>query len=402
MTPKLLCFLDHPTQYDPPLWRALARRGNLVPFVSYVEESAPADPEIQRSVGWSRHDGGYEARTIGVEDIASIVRGAKDHSAVVLTAGWKKSSTWRAVSAARSVSVPLIMPSDKTLNERSPAKAKHVALTVFHSARVRVSADGFFTTGVLGRQALRSIGVPHERIATGLYPIAVDDWQARIAELKADSARLRAKPAQSFVVLAVSKWSERENPFEILEAFAQLRRDRADAHLIYVGDGPLREGVNARVDSLGLRQFVMLPGYVEYKQLPAFYGAADVFVHVPKVEPWGISVLEAMASGLPVVASTTVGSAADLVVPGQTGALCYPGSVGSLAQALLRVANGNPSSLGKKALARVRRFDVDAAAANLEELAHLLREKGRGTARFDQMGTLLSSHVRNVWGRWPA
>jgi glycosyltransferase involved in cell wall biosynthesis len=398
MTDTLLCFLDHPTQYDPPLWRALHRRGVLRPCVHYLRPTAPTDPEIQRAVGWSHHGDGFESRTVRLEEIRSIVFNAQPRPLAVLTAGWKQPSAVRATLAARIAGIPVIQPSDKTLNERSPKGPSRLALTTFHAVRVR-AADAFFTTGLLGTQALRSLGVPHERIATGLYPIEVQHWQSRGQDLGVASARLRPQAPDAFVVLAVSKWSERENPLDIIEAFALLRSQFPKAFLIYVGDGPMRKEVAARIVELGLGSAVSLPGYVSYDQLPSYYYAADVFVHAPKLEPWGISVLEAMACSVPVVATTTVGAAADLVIPGSTGELAYPSSSESLARALLRVARTEKGrNMGQKALERVKRFDTSTVAERLETLVHHLHPR----EAHDPLTRVVISDLRNVWGRWPA
>jgi glycosyltransferase involved in cell wall biosynthesis len=80
-----------------------------------------------------------------------------------------------------------------------------------------------------------------------------------------------------------------------------------------------------------------VPGYVPYTDLPSYYGIADVFVHAAKNEPYGVSVAEALASGLPVIASSMVGSAVDLIVQGQNGYIYQSGDAGQLAAHLERV-----------------------------------------------------------------
>jgi glycosyltransferase involved in cell wall biosynthesis len=113
-----------------------------------------------------------------------------------------------------------------------------------------------------------------------------------------------------------------------------------------------------------------MPGYVSYQLLPKYYGAADVFIHLPPQEPWGLSVSEAMACGVPVISAPWVGAASELVEHGVTGWECDSD--------VSRVGAAICQSFYKRldravVMRRVReRADVAAAAASLETLVHNL------------------------------
>jgi glycosyltransferase involved in cell wall biosynthesis len=77
---------------------------------------------------------------------------------------------------------------------------------------------------------------------------------------------------------------------------------------------------------------VRFPGYIPYPELPALYAAADLFVHPAREERWGVSVQEALACGLPVVASSRVGAAFDLIQPGGNGFVYEAGDEEGLIQ----------------------------------------------------------------------
>jgi glycosyltransferase involved in cell wall biosynthesis len=201
------------------------------------------------------------------------------------------------------------------------------------------------------------------------------------------------------VVLAVCKLHDRESPLLVVEGFAELRRRLPLARLLFVGDGPLRREVQKRVALLGVTSDVTLTGYVPYHELAAYYGAADAFVHVPRREPWGISVGEAMACRVPVVASTSVGAAADLVIDGRTGFLIGPDDPGALAEALLRLAQGATArDAGARARQLVERIDVGRAAEQLEVLLTRLRSPAQSTS----MSSVVREDFLNRWGRWSA
>lgn len=393
---RLLCILDHPTQYDPPLWAALARRGVVEPEVWYGRTTAGRDPELGRGPHWSV--GTSYARVVPDANVARRLRRLDGKPDAILTAGWTRPRAWYAWRAARAVSIPVVLPSDKTLNEPSPRQPLRAILTIAHAYKARLF-DGFFTTGSLGRVALLSVGVPLDRITTGLYPVDVSWWQQQLALLKGEVATLRAAARSQFVVLAVSKLHARENPLLVIEGFAELHARLPASRLVFVGDGPMRRDVESRLLSLGIGQAVTLAGYVPYTQLAAYYGAADVFVHVPKREPWGISVSEAMACGLPVVASTAVGAAADLVVPGRTGYLVPPDDRSALTRALLSLAQGDGAELAREYARRhVMCVDVETVAGRLEGLLKRLRARRYG----QPLGAVLADDLRNRWGRWSA
>ncbi len=117
----------------------------------------------------------------------------------------------------------------------------------------------------------------------------------------------------------------------LVEAFGRMREP---ASLVVVGDGPDRERVHGL--AAGLPR-VHLTGFVEHTAVPAVLASLDVLVLPSAYEEMGSVLTEAMASGLPVVASD-VGGIPEVVRDGQTGLLVPPGDVAALAAALDRLA----------------------------------------------------------------
>ena len=87
---------------------------------------------------------------------------------------------------------------------------------------------------------------------------------------------------------------------------------------------------------------VVAPGYAKYSELPMYYAIADIFVHPARSEPYGVSVPEAMACGLPVIVSDKVGAAAEFLEPGSTGDIFPAGNAGDLASLLITWAKTMP------------------------------------------------------------
>jgi glycosyltransferase involved in cell wall biosynthesis len=126
----------------------------------------------------------------------------------------------------------------------------------------------------------------------------------------------------------------------LLEAVALLKRDGVDATLVVSGDGPLREPLLAKAAGLGIQDQVRLLGH--RKDVEVVLAALDVFVLSSVSEGLSNTILEAMATGLPVVA-TRVGGADELVRESETGLLVAPGSPREMAATLGRILT-NPSS----------------------------------------------------------
>src|SRR5205807_823806 len=105
---------------------------------------------------------------------------------------------------------------------------------------------------------------------------------------------------------------------------AQLRRRRSDVRLVVVGEGAMRWGYERYIESEGIPD-VHFTGHVDARLLPRCYGSADLFC-APAIgkESFGIVLLEAMASGVPVLASRIPGFA-QVVTPDRDGLLLPPG-----------------------------------------------------------------------------
>lgn len=120
----------------------------------------------------------------------------------------------------------------------------------------------------------------------------------------------------------------------LLSAMAHVLQRSPRAHLVIAGEGDLRPKLEAQIESLGLKSLVRLLGY--RTDVPRILRALDVFVMSSKLEGLGTSVLDAMACGIPVVA-TAGGGIPEMVVHEKTGLLCPPEAPEALATAIIRI-----------------------------------------------------------------
>lgn len=175
------------------------------------------------------------------------------------------------------------------------------------------------------------------------------------------------------LIVAVGRLAEPKDALTLVRALAAVRERPFTALL--VGDGPDRPSVEAEVRRLGLQDAVTLTG--TRADVPGLLARADVFVLSSRSEGAPLSILEAMAAGLPVV-SSRVGGVPELVAEGETGLLVPPGDPAALAAALGRLVAdaGLRRRLGVAGRERAERcFDV-----RRQRRAHLdcyTRELGR-------------------------
>ena len=129
----------------------------------------------------------------------------------------------------------------------------------------------------------------------------------------------------------------------LLKAFAALHRRRPSVRLVLLGDGSLAPQIHALIDELGIAELVHAPGRVSQQELPEWFRMADAYVSSALSDGTSISLLEAMATGLPVVVSESYGNL-EWVQQGTNGALAQPGRVSSLADAMISVTEDHSRS----------------------------------------------------------
>jgi glycosyltransferase involved in cell wall biosynthesis len=167
---------------------------------------------------------------------------------------------------------------------------------------------------------------------------------------------------------------EKKGPQTLVEAVAQLSQAGSDLHCCIMGDGAMRPELQDRARRLQIAPRVRLTGALSREQVQAVLTELDVFVLVSEEEGLPITLLEAMAARLPIVASP-VGGIPDLVCDGENGFLVPVRDPAALAHAL-RVLAEDPAlrrRMGEASRARYERgFSVEVAWPRLERLYHSL------------------------------
>jgi glycosyltransferase involved in cell wall biosynthesis len=131
------------------------------------------------------------------------------------------------------------------------------------------------------------------------------------------------------IILYVGRLSYEKNLAALLSSFRAVEAEEPDAHLVLVGDGPARQDLERAL--AGHR--ALFTGYLRGEALAEAYASADLFAFPSTTETFGQAVLEALASGLPVVAYDAEG-VRDLVEHNKTGLLVPPGDTDAFTRSL--------------------------------------------------------------------
>jgi glycosyltransferase involved in cell wall biosynthesis len=266
--------------------------------------------------------------------------------------------------AGRLAGVPLRLASKRSLTgeDRQAERAwRHIARQV---DTVIVNADALRVEGeergMRCRWALLQNGVDTEH-----FRLAPPDPAARAA--------LGLDP-QRPVVGTIGRLEDRKGHDQLLRAAGTMlaRGNGRRPQIVIVGDGPLREKLQAQAQSLGVAHSVRFVGTVA--DVRPSLAAMDVFVLPSHAEGMSNALMEAMAAARPVVA-TAVGGNTEVVVDGKTGVLIPPADPAAIADAIAALLRDPDRAAGLGAAARefvTRRFG---ARARVAELEHLYEER---------------------------
>jgi phosphatidylinositol alpha-1,6-mannosyltransferase len=281
----------------------------------------------------------------------------------------RESSVGDVPEAARVLGVPtaVIVQGGRALQkilEPAPDALARRQIESLRGADLVIAVAGHVARS-LAPLALRRVAV---------VPNFVDLERFSPGERPAELARAHALGPRQVVVAHVSNLGPAKRPMDVVESAGRVLAANPDTVYLIVGDGPYRAPMEARCRALGVVQRVRFVGWVEHRDMPAYFRLADVVVMPSDHEGLPLVHLEAQASGKLLVASDIPGTL-EVVVDGRTGLVCRRGDVADLAAKTLRGAGDGAlrGAIGRAARtavgAHARPSAVGAYARLLEALA---------------------------------
>jgi len=218
--------------------------------------------------------------------------------------------------------------------------------------------DGFVVFSSQGVERLARLGVPRERIEVSIQ-------SADLEPVLAAAASRVPHPAGGPVrVLSVGRLVPDKNLVTLLEAFADAGFIAGEAELELCGTGALDVELSALAERLSVP--LRLHGYVAPGELPGLYAAADLLALVSIYEPFGVTMREGAAAGLPLICSVRAGAAGDVAVEGENALLVDPTDRAAIAAALQRLVRDadlrRRFAAGSRAVTERHPLEADAEA----------------------------------------
>lgn len=192
---------------------------------------------------------------------------------------------------------------------------------------------------------------------------------AALGQLRETRASVRSRLGvadDEILVVTVANLRENKDYPNLLRAAAHASAAGLPMRFLSIGQGPLLEELERERDALGLDQVLTFHGF--HSDPPSLVAGADMFCLASRYEGLPIAMLEAMAIGVPIVA-TSVGGIPSVVSDGVHGRLVGPGDSAALGDALISMADTQVrSNMAEAALVRAQNFDIRAAVRRQEEI----------------------------------
>lgn len=290
----------------------------------------------------------------------------RDDHDMFLTVGWTY-PTMLAVLTLRKWHRKPVLLWDEAI-PHPPPRLKRILAPLIR--RILSSYDGYLTAGPRTPEYLSSYGAdPRKIYVVGQAALDKDDFENKVAEVSQDRQEIKERVLGAIdkkVLLFSGQLIHRKGVHILLEAYREVQEAYPDVALIMMGNGPLRSQLEGYVRANGLRN-VIFAGFLSPEQFIEFYAIADVFVLPSLYDCFPIVICEAMCSGLPVVTTSQVGSAGNLVREGENGFVVRPGDSSRLAAAILRMLRDDTlrQQMGMRARAAVQCCSIESVAGRM-------------------------------------
>lgn len=244
---------------------------------------------------------------------------------------------------------------------------RHVAFppsnALLHRLKYSRTCDAIIAVSDAVARVLTTSGVEPEKVTVIHTGVEIPRTVPGTAERSSARQRLGLAP-EHFVVGHLGAFTREKGQEVLIEAARRLSDSLPQARFVLAGEGPLRDELRTAAPSN-----VILPGFVDNPE--DLFAALDLFAMPSRSEAWGLAALEAMARGIPVIASNIGGLREILFEQGETrgGWLVAAGDAAALAEAIeVAAAAGGLQEIGRSARERAGEFSVEEMARQVERV----------------------------------
>ena len=270
-------------------------------------------------------------------DIISSQISSNNINALIIN-GWDNITALRLIFGSCPKNVKIFIRGDSNSKNQSLLPRYLLKLKNIFLKSLLQRANAVLYMGRLGREYFNALAVPDFKLFEVPYEPDYSFFQ-NVEEAKV--ARYRNEfnlDKEKRYFLYVGRLVPQKNIDLLLDAFIGVSEKAPSWDLIIVGSGPMEAQLRNCIPT-NLKNRVHWIGFLQWKELRYMYHLSDVFVLPSKHEPWGVVVNEAMAAGLPVIASDVVGAASELIEDMKSGIIFPVNNKKALISALEKVAD---------------------------------------------------------------
>lgn len=374
---RLAIVTTHPIQYNAPWFKLLKERDNLEIKVFYtwsqVQQGPKFDPDFGKVVEWdipllegyeyefveniSKKPGSHHFKGI---DNPTLNKKISDWSPdSVLIIGWAYKSHLACMKYFKK-KVKVIFRGDSTLLNET-AGLRKIARRLF-LRYVYSFVDYALYVGENNKKYYLVHGLREKQLISAPHAIDNNRFGNSIHDEAAKRWRRELNMEKDFVLLYAGKLEEKKNPEAMLEIASETTGN--DVKFLIVGNGPLENDLKKKAAH---DKRIIFMDFQNQSVMPSVYRLGDIYVMPSKSETWGLGANEAMASGLPVILSSHVGGAVDLVK--ENGLIYELQKVDKVADYInhLKTSSKLYQEAKKASLRHIKNFDFSEIAEAVEK-----------------------------------
>ena len=371
----LAYFVSHPIQYQSPLLKEISNHSDIdltVFFQSNFSLKEHWDVGFKTKFKWDINLlDGYKYRFLKILStnnklgfFSPIVSGvfsalkSKKWDAVWFH-GYNHYSILWALFLCKILNIPFFMRMESNLNFAPKGKwlkDKFIKYLI-------KNASGLLYIGKSNKDYYLSYGADKEKIFSMPYTVNNSFFQ-NLSNKEKRNIHLEKKKLglkeEYPIILYAGKLLKRKNPLKLLESYTYLSNDGIPpkAYLLFIGDGEEKEVLQKKIKQFNFESNVKLLGFKNQLELPLYFTMCDVFVLPSEKEPYGLVINEVLNCAKPVITTTEVGCAKDLIFHGINGFIYEPNNIKDLSKYLKYfIKDRNLSKImGKKSLDKINNW----------------------------------------------
>lgn len=351
---RLAIIISHPIQHFCPQYASLAKHPSLqvkVFFASTLGFKKYIDPNFKKEISWGnlRLDEFDHVFLNGEESIPAdkdLDAPALDDALtafdpqLVMLHGYFQPLQRRAYNWAKAKGVRMSYISDT--ERRQKRNFLKECLKSIYLRRYFAPIDIFLTVGNANEAYYAFNGVARKKMVRMHFSIDRELYRDAYPQRQDFAAKIRARyeiGPHALVASVVGKLVTWKNQADIIAAMEKLDTMGIQLHLFIIGSGDTMDELKTRAAGLKKAK-VHFPGFISPEELPAFYGASDIYIHPAAIEPHSLAISEAIYMGCPAIISDRCGSygETDDVQPGKNGLVYRCGDIDGLVDAIRQLA----------------------------------------------------------------